>query len=559
MSVGGENTSFGKNISTPFTTFNTRQLSTTARESTQKPKTSKGARVRRLVLIPTAAVITYLVYDHLTTPPLPLLHPRIFTPFTLISRVPASSISNGASCDSAIFTFRADTVTSNPAVDGFFQIPSSWIGRGLLSGNGGWADDGGGGWSSFWNQGLWSVEVKQPMLQIARRYTPLPPLESGPDVSSGRSDHHNELRFFIKREPEGEVSRWLFLLDIGTTVWFRGPGWEWVFPSWLRGVSGAGTGAGNGDMPGQLKPVDGNSGTADNDGEKGSGAGGGGARSIVFLAGGTGIAPALQLAAAVRRLPLSSSSPSPPHRTTTTNLAILWAVRAPGDIPPQIKQYLDTVQAKNVSPGPESAAQGRAGAGGGGGGGVGRIETKYHVDSLGTYITKVDISQALGLNPGDIPPDSPQPIPQTQKQKQGSWTSWFTSSATEEEEAEKPPPSSSSSSSLSSSATPNPTNTQRNIPHENFKKEEDAGSGSGSGDKVILISGPDGFIRYFTGAKMEDGSQGKVSGLVKEIIVASNKQDDGGDHGASSSGSGDDNNGGNRTPKRRRRWFVWKM
>jgi len=41
-----------------------------------------------------------------------------------------------------------------------------------------------------WEEGIWSVEIKQPELQIARRYTPLPPLH-------GTSKTH--LRFLIRK------------------------------------------------------------------------------------------------------------------------------------------------------------------------------------------------------------------------------------------------------------------------------------------------------------------------------------------------------------------------
>lgn len=91
-----------------------------------------------------------------------------------------------------------------------------------------------------------SVQFKQPQLQIARSYTLLP-TEPGQDPS--------ELRFLIKKEQNGEVSGYLHRLAMGAEVEVRGPSAEYVLP------------------------------------EKVS--------KVVFLAGGTGIAPALQAARAV--------------------------------------------------------------------------------------------------------------------------------------------------------------------------------------------------------------------------------------------------------------------
>jgi hypothetical protein len=91
-----------------------------------------------------------------------------------------------------------------------------------------------------------SVLFKQPQLQIARAYTLLPKEPGQPD---------DELRFLIKREKGGEVSSYLHRLESGSEVEVRGPNAEYVLPERVR--------------------------------------------KVVFLAGGTGIAPALQAAKAV--------------------------------------------------------------------------------------------------------------------------------------------------------------------------------------------------------------------------------------------------------------------
>ncbi|ESZ95603.1 hypothetical protein SBOR_3999 [Sclerotinia borealis F-4128] len=94
----------------------------------------------------------------------------------------------------------------------------------------------------YWENGLWSVEFKQPLLQIARSYTPLPPDEN---VAMG------DLRFLIRKEPNGEMSNYLFGLQVNSEIELRGPHVEF-------------------DLPQNVEEV-------------------------VFLAGGTGIAPALQV------------------------------------------------------------------------------------------------------------------------------------------------------------------------------------------------------------------------------------------------------------------------
>ena len=91
-----------------------------------------------------------------------------------------------------------------------------------------------------------SVQLKQPQLQIARNYTLLPPKE-GQDPQ--------ELSFLIRKERNGEVSGYLHRLAVGSEIELRGLSAEYVLP----------------------EKVD----------------------TVVFLAGGTGIAPAMQVADAL--------------------------------------------------------------------------------------------------------------------------------------------------------------------------------------------------------------------------------------------------------------------
>ena len=104
-------------------------------------------------------------------------------------------------------------------------------------------------YQNAWRKGIWNVHFKQPQIQIVRAYTPLPPKAS----IGGNDEEH--LRFLIRRDPHGEVSSYLHGLPIGSSIELRGPNLEY-----------------------ELAPD---------------------VKQVVFFAGGTGIAPALQVAHAM--------------------------------------------------------------------------------------------------------------------------------------------------------------------------------------------------------------------------------------------------------------------
>ncbi|KAG6169067.1 hypothetical protein E4U11_004747 [Claviceps purpurea] len=121
--------------------------------------------------------------------------------------------------------------------------------------------------STQWKHPLWSVEFKQPEVQIARHYTPLPP-------------HHDEdprngkLRFYVRAVDGGEMSNYLRRLRVGNEVYLRGP-----HPGF--------------DVLGRL----------------------GACKNVVFLAGGTGVVPGMQVARAVL------------ENDDSAQMKLLWAVR----------------------------------------------------------------------------------------------------------------------------------------------------------------------------------------------------------------------------------------
>ncbi|MCJ1359030.1 MAG: mitochondrial Homoaconitase [Icmadophila ericetorum] len=131
-----------------------------------------------------------------------------------------------------------------------------------------------GQYEQAWRQGLWSVMVKQPLMQIERAYTPLP-LTFTQDYDPEEKHTSEQLRLFIRHE-RGEVSTYLDLLPNCATVFLRGPSIQYRVP----------------------ESVD----------------------EVLFLAGGTGIAPALQLAHILFRIRGVRGEGLP-------KLHILWANR----------------------------------------------------------------------------------------------------------------------------------------------------------------------------------------------------------------------------------------
>ena len=127
----------------------------------------------------------------------------------------------------------------------------------------------------IWKKGIWSVEFKQPQLQIARSYTPLPPTLAR-HLGGTSNVKIDCLRFFIRHSGYGEVSNYLHKRNIQQSVDIRGPYLEYELP----------------------KDVN----------------------EVFFLAGGTGIAPALQAIYTFFEARKSSDAAIP-------KVHILWANR----------------------------------------------------------------------------------------------------------------------------------------------------------------------------------------------------------------------------------------
>lgn len=176
------------------------------------------------------------------------LNSTSFTPYKLISTDRVSSTS-------VIFTLRAPKTSELQNKDTATKV---------------WTE----------NPGVWSVEIKQPQLMIARAYTPLPPValpfdESEDSSESPQEDQNTDIRLLIRREPHGEVSRYMHALPLGSRVELRGPFTEYQLPENVN--------------------------------------------TVVFVAGGTGVAPALQIVHT-----LAQKQKRDQERTA---IQILWANR----------------------------------------------------------------------------------------------------------------------------------------------------------------------------------------------------------------------------------------
>lgn len=217
--------------------------------------------------------------------------------------------------------------------------------------------------STAWKYPLWSVEFKQPEVQIARHYTPLPP-QDGEDPRDGK------LRFYVRAVGGGEMSNYLHRLGVGRDVYLRGP---------HRGF----------DVLSRL----------------------GACRNVVFLAGGTGVVPGMQVARAVLERDDSSrvkllwavrkreeaqgvgitQPPPPPRQPWWKKKSKLWATQTPA--------VLTEVDADLENPSAVARELMRLKAKYGE-----RLHIRLAVDEERTHFTREDLQSALGSRQGEQSP-----------------------------------------------------------------------------------------------------------------------------------------------------------
>ena len=205
-----------------------------------RPYSTTTPKQSRTPLLLIAIIASTTTYYYLTPSPPATLNTETFTPYTITARTPISPTS-----------FILTTVSNNPS------SPSTYLSNSPSS----FSSSSSSSSSSRWRFPLWSVEFKQPEVQIARHYTPLP------------GGNPNELRFYIRTLNSGEMSAYLNRLREGKELFLRGP-----HPGF--------------EVERRL----------------------GSQRQVVFLAGGTGVVPGLQVARAVLD-------------REDTRFTLLWAVR----------------------------------------------------------------------------------------------------------------------------------------------------------------------------------------------------------------------------------------
>jgi ferredoxin-NADP reductase len=374
------------------------------------------------------------------------LNEETFIPFTIVAKEQVSAtafvltVRPAVGSPSTLVRFFQATHYDSPGV-GFFYWPLFL--RGTKT------NPHAAALAAAWSHGLWSVEIRQPQLQVARDYTPLPPVvrytagqspEDDASAITGAVDAA-ELRFLIRRLPSGEVSSYLAGLTVGDQVDLRGPHLGF-------------------DIRKRL----------------------GSSHNVVFLAGGTGIAPAIQMA----RVVLEGS-------TTENHVSIVWANRERADCVgcPGFKTRYPTSQtiedmAQNArDPIMRQLANLQARY-------QGRLSLRCTVDEERTFI------------------DAPVIIKECALQTEG----WFTKTA---------------DSSGTGRATRCGYHSQELLASQPETESEGLtcecgdvdGQSSGVGGKnLVFVSGPDGFILAFAGAKLWAGGQelqGRLGGVLGEL------------------------------------------
>ncbi|KAI0977528.1 hypothetical protein F4678DRAFT_17755 [Xylaria arbuscula] len=396
-------------------------------------------------------------------------------------------------------TFSAFTITKREQVSPTAFIitlrPSAWVDPQRVE-SGRVEEDDGGFLSSrikeAWRHGLWSVEIKQPQLQIARHYTPLPPLPSLiEDETSDTSEVQADLRILIRRMDGGEMSNYLSRQHVGDTVWLRGPHLGFDISRRLGYDS-------SNDSDTETVEV-------------------GTQRGVVFLAGGTGIAPALQVAHK-----LLDSADQGRRGQNHPRVSILWANRWGADAlgrerPPSIQRKSGSwfkfweranpdanLQEKERSHGEEAVSslalqiqdlKRRYPS---------HFDISYFVDNEGSFIEGRHVKDALTA--------TVSPLSSTIDRS----CTWHSPKAVEHLPDDNDATRSSSSDFPCACA---------NAPKPGAKSIK-----SGPGVNLICVSGPDGFIEAYAGAKRwHDGyeMQGAIRGLVARILKDQrNKWDD---------------------------------
>ncbi|KAK3359764.1 hypothetical protein B0T25DRAFT_564747 [Lasiosphaeria hispida] len=310
-----------------------------------------------------------------------------------------------------------------------------------------------------WEHGLWSVEIKQPQLQVARNYTPLP---SSPSEEERADIDHGYLRFLIRKMDGGEVSTYLSKLQVGELVELRGPHLGFDVRTRL----------GNADR-------------------------------VVFLAGGTGIAPALQTARALLDHETPESAPKPSinivwanrHRTDCSGCETLSLPSQTLPTDPPLANPITSLLAEMKH---------RHGN---------NLNISCTVDDEDTFINPAAITNATHS-------------PSTTTAPSSKWPSWLWS------QPKKPITTTPTTPFVDTAACPShsqPLLASKDA-HDSAgiecKCQDIDGHPVPGGKNLLMVSGPDGFISTFAGAKTwGDGIE--MQGALGGVVGALEKRDPG--------------------------------
>ncbi|KAJ9144387.1 hypothetical protein NKR19_g6492 [Coniochaeta hoffmannii] len=293
----------------------------------------------------------------------------------------------------------------------------------------------------IWRTGAtWSVEVKQPQLQVAREYTPLPPTVASEEAESPTRALMFELyyvpkdpprlRFLIRRMEGGEVSNYLSGLEVGDEIELRGPHYGFDVPRRL----------GDGDR-------------------------------VIFLAGGTGIAPALQVARAVLR--------GWEGLTDGPKVDILWANRHRADCVgcPEVRNPNGQLDGSG-GPVLDQLAEIQKKY-------PGRVTVRCTVDEERSFVQMATLAGLVTSGPRRIEDGQDSDDCSLHSQEAAAW--------------------------------------RPAMDIDSEKKKKDAVVDyccCGGGKNLLFVSGPDGFIEYFAGAKRWANGmelQGPVGGILGRL------------------------------------------
>ena len=330
-----------------------------------------------------------------------------------------------------------------------------------------------------WGRGLWVVEVKQPELMVAREYTPLPEGGLVDGDGGGGVDGAEEgaevgrLRLYVRRM--GEVSNYLARLRVGDEVELRGPklGFD------LRARVGVVEGRADADADAE----------GEDSGEK---------RKVVFLAGGTGISPALQAAKALLDNP-------------RVEMEVVWANRRRedcvgcegGEQKGAIVALLEDFRKRYPD----------------------RFRYSCTVDGEGSFIDAGTIARVTQPTP------SPSASALTPSQSQSAWGLWPLGGTSQKSNVVSQSAPTVNSDACSYHSPKGLVVSDESDPHAGTDSEpcqcKDADGHSVRGGKnLLMISGPEGFVKHLAGAKVW-GAGKEMQGPVKGVIGELKKQNPG--------------------------------